>query len=134
MWVNFSECVEGRALFASAGKLGENGFQDFFTDLKLLNSLRGYTGDIQIIGIVVDETRLHLRRYLYEAAAIPSLSRVFTFANSRSEIIPWSIREMSSSQIIKAVSEFHSKGLVVGVIELNSVGLRADGTGVLSRI
>ena len=41
---------------------------------------------------------------------------------------------MWSRQIIKAVSEVHSKGFVVGVIELNSVGLRADGTAVLSRL
>ena len=61
VWVNSRECVERKAPFASAGKLGENGFQDFFNDLKLLNSLRGCTGVVQIIGVVLDETRLHLR-------------------------------------------------------------------------
>ena len=134
VWVENGECVERKAPFASAGKQGENGFQDFFNDLKLLNSLRGCAGVVQLIGVVLDETRLHLRSYLYESPAIMSLKRVFTFANSKSETIPWPIREIWSSQIIKAVSEVHSKGLIVGVLELSSVGLRADGTAILTRL
>ena len=132
--VDTHEYVERKAPFASAGKQGENGFQDSFNDLKLLNSLCGCTGVVQLIGVVLDETRMHLRGYLYESPAIPSLSRVFTFANSKSETIPWPMREIWSSQIVKAVSEVHSRGKVLGVIEINSVGLRADGTAILTRL
>lgn len=42
--VETRECVERKAPFASAGNQGDNGFQDFFNDLKLLNSLRGCIG------------------------------------------------------------------------------------------
>ena len=130
--VETRECVERKAPFASAGKQGENVFQNSFNDLKLLNSLRGCTGVVQLIGVVLDETRMHLKSYICESPAIMSLKRVLTFANSKSEIIPWPIREVWSSQIVKAVSEFHSKGLTVGVLELSSVGLRADGTAILT--
>jgi hypothetical protein len=132
--VNNCKYVEQKAPFASAGREGENGFQDFFSDLKLLNSLRGCSGVVQCIGVVLDETRLHLRSYLHESPAIFSLKRVFTVANSNSETIPWSIREVWSRQIVNAVSEIHSKGLVVGVLDFGNIGLRADGTAILVRL
>jgi hypothetical protein len=62
---------------------------------------------------------------------ISQLHRVFYIANSRSETIPWSIRELWSKQIAQAIAEVHSKGLTIGVLARNSIGLRADGSAVL---
>ena len=105
-----------------------------FNDLKLLNSLRGCSRGVQFIGVVLDETRLHLRSYLYESPAIINLGRVFNVASANSETIPWSIREIWSRQIVDAVSEIHSTGFVIGVLSLKTVGLRADRTAILTQL
>jgi hypothetical protein len=133
-WVDSRICVEQKVPFASAGREGENGFHDFFNDLKLLNSLRGCTGVVQFIGVVLDDTRLHLRSYLYESPMITSIEKLLGIANSRSEKIPWPIRETWARQIIKAILDVHNQGLVVGVLRINSVGVRADGTAVLRHL
>jgi serine/threonine protein kinase len=132
--VNGLKCVEQKVPFASAGKKGENGFQDFFNDLKLHNSLRDCSGVARFIGVVLDETRTHLRSYLYESPTIMTLQRLFTIASAKSETIPWSIREIWSQQIVNAVSEIHSRSLVVGVLNMEAISIRADGAAILTRV
>lgn len=118
------KCIEQKAPFASAGRLGENGFRDFCEDLKLIHSLRGCAGVVQFIGVVLDETERHLKSYLYESPMIGSLSGLFVIANLQSEKVPWLIREIWSRQIIKAISEVHGKNKVVGVLSIYNIGLR----------
>jgi hypothetical protein len=128
------KCIEQKAPFASAGRLGENGFRDFCEDLKLIHSLRGCAGVVQFIGVVLDETERHLKSYLYESPMIGSLSGLFVIANLQSERVPWLIREIWSRQIIKAISEVHGKNKVVGILSIYNIGLRVDGTAVLIRL
>ena len=78
-----------------------------------------------------NDAHLRLKSYLYEAPMISQLIRVFYIANSRSEIIPWSIRELWSKQIAQAMAEVHSKGLIIGVLVRNNIGLRTDGSVIL---
>lgn len=65
---------------------------------------------------------------------IGSLSRLFNIANSQSDKIPWLVTEIWSRQIIKAISDVHEKDKVVGVLTIYNIGLRADGTAVLTRL
>jgi hypothetical protein len=127
-------CVEQKVPFASAGNQGDNGYRDFVNDLKLLNSLRGCPGVVQFIGVVLDERRRHLRSYLHESPRISSIHKLFNIMLSKSETIPWPIRELWASQLIKAVSDIHKKGKIVGVFKLNAIGVRADGTAVFSSL
>lgn len=41
-------------------------FYTYFNDLKLLKSMHGCTGVAEFIDLVLDDTRSHLRSYLYE--------------------------------------------------------------------
>jgi hypothetical protein len=130
--VDNREFIERKTSFARAGKRGENGFEDFSRDLKRLNRLRGCADVVQLIAVVLDDTRRHLKGYLYESPAIISLGRIIALANSRSEAISWQVREIWSSQIVRAISKVHGRGVTLGVLNLKSVGLRADGTAVLT--
>ena len=126
-------CVERKIPFASAGWDGENGLRDFINDLKLLNSLQGCRGIPRLIGVVFDDAHLRLKSYLYEAPMISQLNRVLYIAESRSETIPWSIRELWSKQLAQAMAEVHRKGLTIGVLARNNIGLRVDGSVILSQ-
>lgn len=126
-------CVERKVPFVNSGTQGENEFHAYFQDLKHLKSMRGYKGVAEFIGVVVDDTRSHLRSYLYEYPVIGSLFTVLMCAGSKSETIPWSVREKWAQQIVEAVSEVHSKGLLVGCLMwLHEIGIRADGRIVLA--
>lgn len=62
------------------------------------------------------------------------LSRLFNIANSQSNRIPWLARGIWSRQTIKAISDVHEKDKIVGVLTIYNIGLRADGTAVLTRL
>ena len=132
--VGLLECIEQKAPFASAGRQGENGFFDFCEDLKLLCSLRGCPNVVQFIRVVLDQTKRHLKGFLYESPKVPSLSKFFVVAQLRSEDIPWPVREIWSRQIIKAVSDIHARNKIVGLLNCTNIGLRADGSAVLTDI
>ena len=121
---------ERKRPFVSAGWDGENGLHDFINDLKLLNSLQGYHGIIQLIGVVLHDAPLRLKSYLYEMPMIKEIIRVFYTANSRSDLIPWSIRELWSKQIARAIAEVHKNGLTLGVLSRSCFGLRANGSAI----
>ena len=129
-------CIERKAPFVNSGIRGGNGFQSFFDDLKLLKSLQSYKGVAEFIGVVLDDARTHLRSYLYEYPALGSILTMFIGAQSRSEIIPWDIREIWARQIVKTVAEIHSGrgSLVGGLFWLAEIGIRANGTIVFTAL
>jgi hypothetical protein len=127
-------CMEQKTAFATVGRQGHNSFHDFCKDLKLLHSLEGSVGVAEFIGVVLDDTRRHLRSYLYESLVIPSVERLIAIANHKSETITWSMRETWARQIIRAIADIHNKGFIVGELSLTSIGIRADGTAVLTRL
>lgn len=128
--VESQTCIERKAPFVNSGICGRNGFQSFFDDLKLLKSLRGCSGVAEFIGVVLDDTRTHLRSYLYEYPALASILTMFVGAQSRSEIIPWDIRESWARQMVETVAEIHSGrgSLVGGLYWLAEIGIRENGT------
>lgn len=126
-------CIERKVPFVNSGTQGENEFHAYIQDLKQLKSMRGCNGVAEFIGVVLDDTRSHLRSYLCEYPVIGNLFTIFMCAGSKSEIIPWHIRESWAQQIIKAVSEVHSKGFLVGCLMwLHEIGIRADGRIILT--
>jgi hypothetical protein len=120
-------CVERKVHFASAGENGGNGLRGFMNDLKSFDSLRGCHGLCQLIGVVFDDTRLQLKSYLYEATLIFQLSKVFQIVNSRSDIIPWPVRQLWSKQITQAIANVHGKGFTVGILSSLNIGLEQTG-------
>ena len=133
VYVKSKAYTEVKVPFATAGGQGKNGFQDCFNDLKLLHSLRGCNHVAEFFGVVLDDTRRHLKNYLYESLEICSVEKLFGVISCEPETIPWPIRELWARQIIKAISDIHGKGKIVGVLDLNSIGIRADGTAALRR-
>ena len=127
-------CTEQQAPFASIKKRGRNAFCDYFEDLKSLYSLRGCNGIAAFIGVVLDDTRQHLRSYLYEYPALGTIWTILVNAQANSDLVPWSIRELWARQVISAVSDIHSRGFVVGRLAVFGIGVRADGTAFLTGI
>ncbi len=125
------EYIERKIPFASSKSDGENGVRDFINDLKLLKYLQACPAIPRLRGVVFDDAHLRLKSYVYEAPMIRELIRIFYIANSRSELIPWVIRELWAKQIAQALAEVHGEGRVMGVLSRNSIGLRADGSVIL---
>ena len=127
-------CVERKAPFVSSGLRGANGFQGFFDDLKFLKSLGGCSGVAEFVGVVLNDARTQLRSYMYEYPALGTVMSLFLGAQSKREIVPWSVRESWARQLVEAVANVHSsKGSMVGGLSwLDEIGVRADGTIVLT--
>ncbi|MCJ1323579.1 hypothetical protein MMC10_000240 [Thelotrema lepadinum] len=124
-------CIERKAPFTTAGMQGANGFNDFVDDLKLYNSIRGCSRVAEFVGVVLDDTRTHLRSYLYETPLVPKLETLIAVANTTSTVVPWAIRESWAFQIAMAISEVHNRGLLIGYFGLGAIGVRADGRVIL---
>ena len=134
VYVDSQACVENKVLFASGKKQGNNAFLDYLDEIKHCISLRRCVNVSEFRGIVLDDTRRHLRSYLHEMPMLTSVEFLFGLANSRSKTIPWFIRELWARQLIQAIIEIHSQALIAGIFDLNSVGIRADGTAMFHRL
>lgn len=131
VWVGDRDFTERKVPFASAGLQGDNLFEDFIDEVKRFTYLRGCRGISQFLGVILDDTRRHIKGYLYEAPVIHNLELLISLANSQSKPIPWAIRELWVGQIVAAMSNVHGKGLVIGALINTYINLRADGTVVL---
>ena len=130
VFVESKTCMERKAPFPTAGGSDINSFQEFYNDLKLLNSLPGCRNVTRFIGVVLDSTRKHIRSYLHEYPNY-NIRQIFDTAASRSITVPWKIRETWARQIITAISEIHGKGAVAGVGPLWLMSVRANGSAEL---
>jgi hypothetical protein len=112
VWVRGKYYIERKVPFASAGLQGDNAFDDFVNEVRRLNSLRRCAGIAQFIGVILDDTGRHLKGYLCEAPIVHILRTFIGLANSLSKTIPWTVRELWMQQIVAAMSNLHTKGLV----------------------
>ena len=94
VWVGNRGFTERKVPFASAGLEGDNLFDDFADEVKRLTSLRGCRGIVQYLGVILDDSRRHIKGYLYEAPILPSLRLIIGLANSQSKTISWAVREL----------------------------------------
>jgi hypothetical protein len=96
--VQYRSYIEQKLPFAGAGLLdadgvGDDRTVDFFNDIKQLRSLHECSAVIKFAGVVLDDTRKHVKSYLHEWPALGHLGRIFVVAELRGERIPWEIRE-----------------------------------------
>ena len=131
VWVGDRDFTECKVPFASAGLEGDNLSDDFADEVKRLTSLRGCRGIVQFLGVILDDSRRHIKGYLYEAPIFPSLRLIIGLANSQSKTILWAVRELWIGQIVAAMSNVHARGLLIGALINNRISIRADGTVVL---
>lgn len=132
--VESQSCIERKLPSAGAGLPGQNGIEEYFDDLRLLYSLRGCACIVRFIGVVLDDNRQHLKGYLYESPTLGTVQQILETAEAKAERIPWAVRETWAKQIVTAISEVHSRGFVMGVLQLDSIGIRADGSAVLTAL
>ncbi|MCJ1279359.1 hypothetical protein MMC21_007183 [Puttea exsequens] len=125
-------CMERKMPFSGAGLPGDNGLKRFWQDLKLAKSLYECDGVVQFIGVVLDDTRTHIKSFLQELPALGTIRSILAHTELRGERVPWSVRATWASQIITAVAEIHSKGFVVGLLHINFTGVRSDGRAILN--
>ena len=134
VYVDAQACVENKVLFASGKKQGINAFLDYLDEIKHCISLRRCANVSGLRGIILDDTKRHLRGYLTELPTFASAENLLGLANSRSNTIPWLVREIWARQLIEAIIDIHNQALIAGVFTLDSVGIKADGTAVLHRL
>ena len=134
VWVECQTCIERKLPFARSGLDGENDVESFFNDLKLCYRLRECVGVAQFKGVVLDDTRIQVKSYICEFSELGSLQQLLETAEQRSETIPWERREVWARQVVTAVSEVHRKGLVLGVLQPDSIGITEEGEAVLTSI
>ena len=133
VYVDSEACIETKVVFASGKKQGTNAFQDYLAEIKHCISLRRCANVSEFRGVVLDDSRRHLRSYLKELPMFTSLEVLLGLANSRSKTIPLLIRELWARQLVQAVVEIHSQGLILGAFNLHGVAIRADGTAIFHR-
>lgn len=56
------------------------------------------------------------------------MHRLFVIAELRGERIPWEIGEAWARQIVAVVSIVHAKNVVLGLLDLETIFVRADGS------
>ena len=134
VYVGSQAYCESKVAFASGRRQSKNALLDYLNEIKHMISLRPCANVSGCMGIVLDDTRSHLRGYLKELPMLASVESLFALAKSRSMTIPQSIRELWARQLIQAIVEIHSQALIAGVFQLSSVGVKADGTAVLHRV
>ena len=101
-------CLPRKAPFAYAAQ-NKNGFQSFISELKRLDFLRDCAGIAQWKGLVLDDSRCHLKGYLYESLSI-TVHAGMELAMCRHTRIPWSLRQFWAKQIIQTPFDSHSRG------------------------
>ena len=126
-------CVETK--FHHFGGQGDSvdALMEHLDDFKHRVSLRGCKGVVAFKGIILDDTRTHLRGLLQELPMIMSLAHVIANATSQSALLPWFVRELWARQFIQTIIDVHSQGISIGHFDMNSVGIRADGSVVFRR-
>ena len=125
-------CFEYRIPFTGAGLPGHNRVREFYYDLEKLYRLRDCCHVAKFVGVVLDDTRKHVKSYLKEFPRLNSLMTVFADAERQGKRIPWSIREIWAKHIISAVEYAHRQQLTVdGLYTLHNIGLRSDGNAIL---
>ncbi|KAL9109592.1 MAG: hypothetical protein Q9227_005772 [Pyrenula ochraceoflavens] len=123
---------EHKLPFAGANLPGSNSIEGFLNDLKRLYALKDCENVLRFVGVVLDDTRKHLKSYLNEMP-VASLGRVFIKSETHNQYIPWPVREIWAKQIITAVKDIHANGVAIDALgNLNGIGLRPDGSAVLS--
>lgn len=133
-YVDSQAYCESKVLFASGRRQGKNAFLDYLDEIRHMISLRCFANVSGFKGIVLDDTRSHLRSYLKELPMVTSMEFLLGLAKSRCMTIPCSIRELWARQLIQAIIEIHIQGLNAGIFNLNSVGIKAEGTAVIHRL
>ena len=125
-------CMERKMPFSGGGLPGDNALKRFWQDLKSAKSLYECNGVLKFMGVVLDDTRRHVKSFLQELPALGTIRSIFAHAELRKERVPWSVRATWATQIITAVAEIHAKGFFVGLHHINFTGVRSDGRAVLN--
>ena len=131
--VESQSCIERKLPFVGAGFPGQNGMDEYFDDLRLLYSLRGCACIVHFIGLVLDDNRQHLKGCLFESPTLGTVQQIFETAEAKTEQISWAVRETWAKQIVTP-TEVHSRGFIVGVLQLDSIGVKANGSAVLTAL
>ena len=126
--------LERKLPFAGSGLPGDNGVDVFYNDIKALHSLGDCTGMAKIAGILLDSTGKYVQSYLQERPALGTVGRLIDVAEERGEHIPWVARQTWAKQMITAVSEVHTRGIVIRTLGLRAFGIRSDGSVVLTAV
>ncbi|KIV87196.1 hypothetical protein PV11_02758 [Exophiala sideris] len=128
-------CIERIVPFADSSEgEGTNHVSEFMKDLWTLFELKDCRGVANFAGIVVDDTRRQIKSYLQLCPELGSVQQILEQASVSRQTVDWSRRERWIRHTIAAVAEVHSKGKVVGCIEVGATGVSTNDSTFFTRI
>ncbi|KAL8708939.1 MAG: hypothetical protein Q9220_006271 [cf. Caloplaca sp. 1 TL-2023] len=124
--------IERQLPCSASTERGDDAVQDFYSHLRTAFALRDCDKVVKFVGVVLSDTRKHLKGYLQEYPARGTLMSIVVSVQLYGHQIPWNVREYWVKQLVTAVAEVHSRGHVLGGLNLQSISVRLDGSIVLS--
>jgi serine/threonine protein kinase len=124
---------EGKICIEKKLPLAPFHLEPFLYEMKALYQLRECPGIVEFIGVDVDNKRNTLQGYL-RACEEYDLSTVLRKGTSRENHIPWSVRERWAGQIIDGIYNAHLKGIVIGTLDVNEIGVDDDHNAKLLHV
>jgi serine/threonine protein kinase len=94
----------------------------FLYEMQALYKLQGCEGIIDFVGVEVDNEKKELLGYLRSCDEMVLATRLGLGA-TRQGRIPWSERERWAKQIVAGVFHAHSRGIVIGTLDPNNIGI-----------
>jgi hypothetical protein len=94
----------------------------FLYEMQALYKLRGCEGIIEFVGVEVDNERKELLGYLRSCEETDLTTRLGLGATKQGRV-PWSERERWAKQIVSGVYNAHSRGIVIGTLDPNKIGI-----------
>ena len=117
-------CLERKLTFTGTELAARNQVDTFISDMKLLLLAQGCAGVSKLVGVVVDDSRTQLRGCLIRYPE-QGLFNELNEMNLAYAPISWERRARYIRQIITAVADIHKRGVVVGYILLQNMGLNS---------
>ena len=108
-----SEYIEHKAPFVHAGQTQENGFHVFVQQMLKTQSLSNCSGVAKFAGVVLDDSRTHVKGFLCEPV-FSSLDNLLSHARNKKYTIPQELRLLWARQIVETICQIHSRGVVIG--------------------
>ncbi|KAI9704999.1 MAG: hypothetical protein M1836_006779 [Candelina mexicana] len=105
-------CIEWKAPFGGTAGPRNHSFQTWINNLRLLRHLEGCEGVTKFVGVVVDDSRTHIKSYLQEYVGL-GIKHTFEKVQAKGKTLSWTTRENWAKQIINAVAQVHRRGVVI---------------------
>lgn len=120
--VNGKACIEKKLPFALvADNTLSLYYGGFFANITALQSLKPSPAVVNLVGVVLDNSRQQVKSYLYDGAEFGTIGNILHSFNKIGAVVPWKVREHWARSLVSGLAAIHSQGFVVGRLGLWNV-------------